>query len=181
MFMLAFTLGSRAADPPLEKDRLTELAGQVGKQFDGKVNSIVERGAFVDVGGAEGFVHVDQMGWTGEKDPKKLVKVGQAVKVTVLLVNVEKKEINFSMRRDEEDPWRKVPGKYPLDGKAKAKVGQVVKAGVFLVLEPYVEVLVLESDLPEGKTKADYKPGQEVEVKITYLNAEKRRIAGSMR
>jgi small subunit ribosomal protein S1 len=168
------------ADPALT--RLMELSKHVGKTFDGRVTRVLEHGAFVDVGGADGLVHVSDLGFSGEKDARKLVKVGQAVRVTVLSVDLDKKRMALSMRRPQDDPWNQAPARYPAGTRVKASVINISSTGfgIFVELEPTVEALVHMSDLPAGKKPADYKVGQPVEVLILRVDPAKRRISASL-
>jgi ribosomal protein S1 len=168
------------ADPALA--RLTELSKHVGKTLDGRVTRVLEHGAFVDVGGADGLVHVSDMGFSGEKDARKLVKAGQAVRVTVLSVDLEKKRMALSMRRAQDDPWMQAGAKYRVGTRVPARVIQISPTGfgIFVALEPSVDALVHVSDLPAGKKPTDYKVGQTVEVLILNVDTGKRRISASL-
>lgn len=152
-------------------------------EVDGVVTELVAHGAFVKFGKNElGFVHVDDLSWSGEKDPAKLVKKGQKVKVRVVRQS-DPKRPSLILKRDEDDPWRSAAAKYRLGAKHPATVVSIPDSGlgVFLALEPWVEVLVHASDFPPGKQASDFAPGQVVPVKVTAVDAEKRRILGSMR
>ena len=169
------------ADPALT--RLTELSKHVGETFDGRVTQVLEHGAFVNVGGADGLVHVTDMGFTGEKDARKLVKVGQAVRVTVLSIDLEKKRMALSMRRSQDDPWMQAGAKYRVGTRVQASVAEISTTGfgIFVALEPSVDALVHVSDLPTGKKPTDYKVGQTVEVLILNVDTAKRRISASLK
>lgn len=150
---------------------------------DGVVKEVVEHGAFVAFGNNNlGFLHVDDMGWSREADPSKLVKPGQKVKVRVVRQS-DPKRPSLVMKRDEDHPWVGAPAKYRVGTKHRAKVVSLPESGigVFFELEPWVEVLVHHTELPHGKTAADFALGQVVTLKVKNVDAEKRRVGGSMR
>jgi small subunit ribosomal protein S1 len=163
-------------------ERWEQLSKQTGKQLDGRVVSVVKNGAFVEVGGVEGFVHVSDMGWKREKNPAALVKAGQAVKVSVVQVNVEKREASLSMKRPEDDPWNTAPKRFAPGTKVKGTVNDVPESGlgIFLELEPEVDVLVHYTDLPPGKTTKDYRVGQVVELTVVKIDPARRRVGGKI-
>ena len=183
LLLLPLLAGSPHARANPALTRLTELSKHTGETFDGRVTQVLEHGAFVDVGGADGLVHVSDMGFSGEKDARKLVKVGQAVRVTVLSVDLEKKRMALSMRRAQDDPWMQAGAKYRVGTRVQASVVDISTTGfgVFVALEPSVNALVHVSDLPAGKKPTDYKVGQTVEVLILNVDTTKRRISASLK
>jgi small subunit ribosomal protein S1 len=166
--------------------RLAELSRCVGRHCDGRVTSIVELGAFIDVEGATGFLHIDDMSWSGHKDPNGFLWVGKRVTVTVLSVDLEKQRMSLSLRRSEDDPWLRVAARYSLGSSMRAKVLHPSAAiatgrGLFVELEPWVDALVHPSDLPPGQLATEFAAGQYVRVRILSVDVELRRISVSMR
>ena len=152
-------------------------------EVDGVVTEVVAHGAFVAFGkNGLGFVHVDDLSWSGEKDPAKLVKKGQQVKIRVVRQS-DPKRPSLILKRDEDDPWRSAGQRYRVGATHRAKVVSLPDGGLglFLELEPWVEVLVHHSDLPPGKTPADYRLGQVVEVTLTAVDPPRKRISGALR
>lgn len=159
------------------------VLGTDGGTVDGVVTELVEHGAFVQFGANEvGFLHVDRMSWSGEKDPAKLVKQGQKVKVRVE-PQTDPKRPSLVLRRDEDDPWLRAPAKYRVGTTHRAKVIHLPESGngVFFELEPWVRVLVHKSDLPDAQAPSNYTLGQVVMLKVMSVDVVRKRIAGSLR
>jgi ribosomal protein S1 len=183
--MLSLLLALSLAVTPVAAVTLEALADSQGQVLSGRVSKVMEMGAFVDVGGVLGLVHVSDMGWTGEKDARKLVEVGQEVSVTVLSVDLEKQRLSLSMRRAEDSPWMRVPEKYPLGARVEATVlGPSTQLdsgiGLFVQLEPYVDALVHPLDLPKGKSGTDYPVGSTVQVRILKLDVARERVGAAI-
>ena len=156
--------------------------GGTPTEIEGVVVKLADHGAFVELApGKVGLLHVDDMGWSGEKDPRKLVTLKQKVKVRIQ--NADPARPSLTMRDAAKDPWRTVAVKFPVGTFHKAQVLDVPVdgLGVFLRLAPWVDVFVHRSQLHEGKQPFEYRPGQTVEILVKDVDIEKRQIVGSMR
>jgi len=162
-------------------ETIDSLAKKVGQELDGKVIKVMPTGAFVDVGGVSGLVHVSDLGWSGEKDATKLVKPGQVLRVRIVSVDVAKKRVELTAKKNEDAPWKTAAARYKVGQSVAAKVSSVVAMGVFFELEPTVEALVLESDLPAGKKSADFVVGQAVKLRISAIDVAQERISGTLK
>ena len=152
-----------------------------GQVLDGVVKNITDYGAFVDLGGVDGLLHVTDMAWRRVNHPSEAVQIGQTVKVQVVRLNPETQRISLGMKQLEADPWDGVEGKYPVDMKLKGRVTNITDYGAFVELEPGVEGLVHVSEM--SWTKKNVHPGkivstsQEVEVMVLDVDPVKRRIS----
>ena len=152
-----------------------------GQVLDGVVKNITDYGAFVDLGGVDGLLHVTDMAWRRINHPSEAVQIGQTVKVQVVRLNPETQRISLGMKQLEADPWDGVEGKYPVDMKLKGRVTNITDYGAFVELEPGVEGLVHVSEM--SWTKKNVHPGkivstsQEVEVMVLDVDPVKRRIS----
>ena len=152
-----------------------------GQVLDGVVKNITDYGAFVDLGGVDGLLHVTDMAWRRVNHPSEAVQIGQTVKVQVIRLNPETQRISLGMKQLEADPWDGVEGKYPVDMKLKGRVTNITDYGAFVELEPGVEGLVHVSEM--SWTKKNVHPGkivstsQEVEVMVLDVDPVKRRIS----
>ena len=152
-----------------------------GQVLDGVVKNITDYGAFVDLGGVDGLLHVTDMAWRRINHPSEAVQIGQTVKVQVVRLNAETQRISLGMKQLEADPWDGVESKYPVDMKLKGRVTNITDYGAFVELEPGVEGLVHVSEM--SWTKKNVHPGkivstsQEVEVMVLDVDPVKRRIS----
>ena len=152
-----------------------------GQVLDGVVKNITDYGAFVDLGGVDGLLHVTDMAWRRVNHPSEAVQIGQTVKVQVVRLNPETQRISLGMKQLEADPWDGVEGKYPVDMKLKGRVTNITDYGAFVELEPGVEGLVHVSEM--SWTKKNVHPGkivstsQEVDVMVLDVDPVKRRIS----
>ncbi|MBH62722.1 MAG: 30S ribosomal protein S1 [Alphaproteobacteria bacterium] len=152
-----------------------------GQVLDGVVKNITDYGAFVDLGGVDGLLHVTDMAWRRINHPSEAVQIGQTVKVQVVRLNPETQRISLGMKQLEADPWDGVEGKYPVNMKLKGRVTNITDYGAFVELEPGVEGLVHVSEM--SWTKKNVHPGkivstsQEVEVMVLDVDPVKRRIS----
>ena len=170
----------------LEESRAEQRAEVIGKLsegdvVDGIVKNITEYGAFVDLGGVDGLLHVTDMTWRRVNDPKDVLSIGETVKVQVIKVNKETHRISLGMKQLQEDPWTLVEGKYPLGSVHTGRVTNITDYGAFVELEPGVEGLVHVSEM--SWTKKNVHPGkivstsQEVEVMVLEIDTAKRRVS----
>tara|TARA_E500000075_G_C6997195_1_gene328112 strand:+ start:1732 stop:3459 length:1728 start_codon:yes stop_codon:yes gene_type:complete len=152
-----------------------------GDVRDGVVKNITDYGAFVDLGGVDGLLHVTDMAWHRVNHPSEVVQIGQSVKVQVIRVNQDTQRISLGMKQLQSDPWEGVEQRYPLEGKFSGRVTNITDYGAFVELEPGIEGLVHVSEM--SWTKKNVHPGkivstsQEVDVMILEVDAEKRRIS----
>ena len=152
---------------------------QPGMKLKGTVSSIVDFGAFVDLGGIDGLVHISELSWNHVNHPSEVVKVGQEVEVQVLEVDLNRERISLGLKQTQEDPWRSLVKKYPVDAIVEGAVTKLVTFGAFVDLGDGVEGLVHISEM--AKTHVD-QPSQVCQVgdvvkvmvrEITDLTAEK--------
>ncbi|MFO1038280.1 MAG: 30S ribosomal protein S1 [Geminicoccaceae bacterium] len=152
-----------------------------GQIIDGVVKNITDYGAFVDLGGLDGLLHVTDISWKRVNHPSDVLQVGQTVKVQVIRFNRETQRISLGMKQLEADPWEGVELKYPVGAKFTGRVTNITDYGAFVELEPGVEGLVHVSEM--SWTKKNVHPGkivsssQEVEVMVLEVDPEKRRIS----
>jgi small subunit ribosomal protein S1 len=152
-----------------------------GQIIDGVVKNITDYGAFVDLGGVDGLLHVTDIAWRRVNHPSEVLSIGQTVKVQVVKVNPETQRISLGMKQLEADPWEGVAQKYPVNGKFRGRVTNITDYGAFVELEPGVEGLVHVSEM--SWVKKNVHPGkivstsQEVEVMVLEVDATKRRIS----
>jgi|CZCB01.1.fsa_nt_gi 4-hydroxy-3-methylbut-2-enyl diphosphate reductase len=157
---------------------------ETGKKYTGTVKSLTDFGAFVDIGGVDGLVHVSEMSWLKVKHPSELVKVGDQVEVTVLEFDAEKKRISLSMKKEEDNPWYRVSEKYKVGDIVKGTVVRLVPFGAFIELEKGLDGLVHISQISNvriAKPGDVLKTGQSVEAKIVEVNEEAKRISLSIK
>ena len=152
-----------------------------GMILDGVVKNITDYGAFVDLGGVDGLLHVTDIAWRRINHPSEALQIGQAVKVQVIRFNPETQRISLGMKQLEADPWEGVAAKYPPGAKYSGRVTNITDYGAFVELEPGVEGLVHVSEM--SWTKKNVHPGkivatsQEVEVMVLDVDSSKRRIS----
>ncbi len=152
-----------------------------GQTLEGVVKNITDYGAFVDLGGVDGLLHVTDIAWRRINHPSEVLSIGQSVKVKVVRFNPETQRISLGMKQLEPDPWEGVAAKYPVGTKFKGRVTNITDYGAFVELEPGIEGLVHVSEM--SWTKKNVHPGkivstsQEIEVMILDVDSEKRRIS----
>jgi len=152
-----------------------------GQVLTGVVKNITDYGAFVDLGGLDGLLHVTDISWRRVNHPSDVLGVGQTVQVQVIRFNRETQRISLGMKQLEADPWEGVELKYPVGTKFKGRVTNITDYGAFVELEPGVEGLVHVSEM--SWTKKNIHPGkivstsQEVEVMVLEVDPEKRRVS----
>ena len=170
----------------LEESRAEQRAEVIGnltegQAVDGVVKNITEYGAFVDLGGVDGLLHVTDMAWRRVNDPREILTIGETVKVQVIKINKETHRISLGMKQLQDDPWDAVAAKYALDSTHQGRVTNITDYGAFVELEPGVEGLVHVSEM--SWTKKNVHPGkivstsQEVEVMVLEIDSAKRRVS----
>jgi small subunit ribosomal protein S1 len=161
---------------------LAELAP--GQLREGVVRSLKDFGAFVDLGGVDGLVHISQLSWDRVKHPSEVVEVGQKIKVRVEKFDKDTGKISLSYREVGANPWQNVASKYPVGMRAKGTISRLMDFGAFVKLEPGVEGLIHISELGHGRvfrTRDVVSEGQEVEVKVLSVDPESQRISLSLK
>ena len=152
-----------------------------GQVIDGVVKNITEYGAFVDLGGIDGLLHVTDMAWRRVNHPSEVVNIGQTVKVKIIKINHETHRISLGIKQLLADPWEGIAQRYPVGAKLKGRVTNITDYGAFVELEPGIEGLIHVSEM--SWTKKNVHPGkivstsQEVEVVIIEVDSVKRRIS----
>jgi small subunit ribosomal protein S1 len=162
------------------EELLNEL--QVGEVRKGTVSNLANFGAFVDLGGADGLVHISQLAWSRVNHPSEVLHVGQEVEVQVLGVDKEKKKIALSIKRAEVDPWTTVEQRYQVNQLVKGVVTKIAPFGAFARIEDGVEGLIHLSELLPGQDpKTALHEGQELTLRILRIESERRRLGLSLR
>jgi len=155
-----------------------------GKQYRGVVKSMTSYGAFVDVGGVDGMVHVSELSWNRIKDPSEVLKVGDEIDVYVISFDAEKRKISLGYKTAEMNPWNQFMANFNVGDVVNAKVVKLMTFGAFAELMPGVDGLIHVSQIANrrvNKPEEVLTEGQEVQVKITDVDAENKRISLSIR
>ena len=152
-----------------------------GQVIDGTVKNLTDYGAFVDLGGIDGLLHVTDIAWRRVNHPSEVLSIGQTVKVRIIKINHETHRISLGMKQLQEDPWSAIETRYQIGQKLKGRVTNIADYGAFVELEPGIEGLIHVSEM--SWTKKNVHPGkivstsQEVEVQVLEVDAAKRRIS----
>ncbi len=152
-----------------------------GQVIDGVVKNITDYGAFVDLGGIDGLLHVTDIAWRRVNHPTEVLNIGQQVKVKIIKINHETHRISLGMKQLLDDPWQGIEGKFPVGARFKGRVTNITDYGAFVELEPGIEGLIHVSEM--SWTKKNVHPGkivstsQEVEVQVLEVDPVKRRIS----
>jgi small subunit ribosomal protein S1 len=173
----------RAVLEETRAEQRSELVASLkeGQVLEGVVKNITDYGAFVDLGGVDGLLHVTDIAWRRINHPSEALQIGQHVKVQVIRFNPETQRISLGMKQLEADPWDGVAVKYPAGTRFKGRVTNITDYGAFVELEPGIEGLVHVSEM--SWTKKNVHPGkivstsQEVEVMVLDVDSVKRRIS----
>ncbi len=157
---------------------------EVGKKYQGVVKSLTSYGAFVDIGGVDGMVHVSELSWNRIKTPAEVVKVGDEIEVFVISFDTEKHKISLGYKTAEMNPWNQFMTGYNVGDVVDAKIVKLMTFGAFAEIIPGVDGLIHISQIADrriGKPEDVLSEGQEVQVKITEVDAENKRISLSIR
>lgn len=160
-------------------DKLTK-----GMRLTGTVSSIVDFGAFVDLGGIDGLVHISELSWNHVSHPSEVVKVGDVVEVEVLEVETSRERISLGLKQTTEDPWRQLVKNFPIGAILEGRVTKLVNFGAFVELGDNIEGLVHISEMAAKHVEAPAQVvhvGDTVHVKVMDIDAERRRISLSMK
>ncbi|WP_026652744.1 30S ribosomal protein S1 [Butyrivibrio proteoclasticus] len=155
---------------------------QAGDIVEGTVKNVTDFGAFIDLGGADGLLHISEMSWGRVESPKKVFKVGDTVKV--LVKSIDGSKIALSRKFDDENPWKGATEKYAVGNVVKGKVARMTDFGAFVELEPGIDALLHVSQIAKEHVEkpADVlKVGQEVEAKIVDFNEDEKKISLSIK
>ena len=160
-----------------------EIVGKLeeGQVIDGTVKNITDYGAFVDLGGIDGLLHVTDIAWRRVNHPTEVLNIGQSVRVKIIKINHETHRISLGMKQLLEDPWQGIEAKYPMEARFHGRVTNITDYGAFVELEPGIEGLIHVSEM--SWTKKNVHPGkivstsQEVDVQVLEVDPVKRRIS----
>jgi len=157
---------------------------EVGQIREGVVTTLAKFGAFIDLGGVDGLVHVSELSWARVDDPKQVLQVGQTVKVYILSIDSDKQKVALSIKRTQPEPWSQVTEKYQVGEVVEATISQLSNFGAFARLEEGLEGLIHISELAEGRVDRPgdiVKAGDKVKVRILRIDPENRRLALSLK
>ncbi len=167
-----------------EKEAAFWAQVEVGQHYTGVVKSLTAYGAFVDLGGVDGMIHISELSWSRIKHPSEVVKVGDTVEVYVRDLDAEKHKISLGYRRAEDNPWELFKANYPVGTVTKAKIVGMTAFGAFAQIIPGIDGLIHISQIADHRIEKPQdvlKIGQEVDVKITNVDYDAKRISLSIR
>lgn len=165
------------------KERVIEDL-EIGKTYTGRVTSLANFGAFVNINGADGLVHLSEISWERVKHPSEVLEVGQEVDVKVISIDEDKKRIGLSLRQLQDDPWKSRIEKFQVGQLIEGKITRLTKFGAFAQLEGDIEGLIHVSEISDQRVehpKEELKEGDVVNLRIIRIEADRRRIGLSMR
>jgi len=179
-------LSERQAVQERRDEMKEKLIGELkeGEVRKGRVSSICDFGAFVDIGGADGLVHLSELSWSRVRHPSEILKVGQEVDVYVLGINAQEKKIALSIKRTQAEPWSRVASKYEVGQLVRGTVTQLANFGAFARIEDGIEGLIHVSEIADDRVthpKQAVKEGQELLLRIIRIDPQRRRMGLSLR
>ncbi|MEO7197548.1 MAG: 30S ribosomal protein S1 [Solirubrobacterales bacterium] len=179
-------LSRRAVLEDERKEVREQILGRLepGQVVEGKVSNIVDFGAFVDLEGIDGLIHISEISWSHVNHPSEILKIGETVKVKVLDIDRDRQRISLGLKQTQEDPWQTVLNSYGPGSSLEGKVTKVVAFGAFVEIVPGVEGLVHISELAEHHVETPsevVQPDETVRVKILEIDEERRRISLSVK
>jgi small subunit ribosomal protein S1 len=179
-------LSERQAVQERRDEMKEKLIGELkeGEVRKGRVSSICDFGAFVDIGGADGLVHLSELSWSRVRHPSEILKVGQEVDVYVLGINAQEKKIALSIKRTQAEPWSRVAAKYEVGQLVRGTVTQLANFGAFARIEDGIEGLIHVSEIADDRVthpKQAVKEGQELLLRIIRIDPQRRRMGLSLR
>ncbi len=154
---------------------------EIGQEVEGVVKNITDYGAFVDLGGIDGLLHITDMSWTRINHPTAVISLGDSIKVKVLSFDKERSRVSLGLKQMGNDPWHDIKGRFPLNSKIAGKISNIADYGCFVELSPGIEGLVHVSEM--DWTNKNVNPnklvqlGQEVEVMVLDIDEDRRRIS----
>jgi small subunit ribosomal protein S1 len=179
-------LSRRAVLEEERKEVRQQILGrlQPGQVVEGKISNIVDFGAFVDLDGIDGLIHISELSWSHVNHPSEVLSIGDTVRVKVLDIDRDRQRISLGLKQTQEDPWQRVLDSYNSGDVLEGKVTKVVAFGAFVEIIPGVEGLVHISELAEHHVESPSEvvnPSDEVRVKILEIDEERRRISLSIK
>ena len=157
---------------------------EVDKQYTGVVKSLTSYGAFVDIGGVDGLCHISELSWNNIKHPSEVVSVGDTIEVYVKSYDPENQKVSLGYKKEEDNPWEKLKNEYPIGSEFEAPVVSITKFGAFVRILPGIDGLVHISEISNervNKVSDVLKVGDEVRVKLTAVDFDRKRISLSMK
>jgi small subunit ribosomal protein S1 len=157
---------------------------QPGQVVEGAISNIVDFGAFVDLDGIDGLIHISELSWSHVNHPSEILSIGDVVPVKVLDIDRDRQRISLGLKQTQEDPWQRVLDTYSIGDELEGKVTKVVTFGAFVEIMDGVEGLVHISELAQHHVENPreiVEPGQDVRVKILEIDSERRRLSLSMK
>ena len=170
----------KAKKAELQKELFARI--KPGDRVEGVVKNVTDFGAFVDLGGADGLLHISEMSWGRIENPKRVFKTGD--KVTVMIKDITGEKIALSMKFPEVNPWKDAAEKYAKGAVVKGRVARMTDFGAFVELEPGIDALLHVSQIAKDhveKPSDVLKVGQEVEARVVDINEEDQKISLSIR
>ncbi len=167
-----------------EQEEAFWTQAEVGQEYTGAVKSLTSYGAFVDLGGVDGMVHISEMSWSRIKHPSEVMKVGDTVTVFIKALDPEKRKISLGYRKSEDNPWELFKTQFPVESIVTAKVVGMTAFGAFAQILPGVDGLIHISQIANHrveKPQDELSIGQEVQAKITAIDYDRKRISLSIR
>jgi small subunit ribosomal protein S1 len=169
----------------IQKEKLLSELHE-GMRLKGRVISLADFGAFVDLGGADGLVHLSEISWKRVTHPREVLKVGQEVEVEILNVDHDRKRIGLSLKRLEQDPWGTIENRYKVGQLVEGTITKLAKFGAFARIkdDDEIEGLIHISELSDGRInhpKEVVKEGQVLTLRIIRIDAERRRLGLSLK
>jgi small subunit ribosomal protein S1 len=179
-------LSRRAVLEEERKEVREQILGKLepGQVVEGKISNIVDFGAFVDLDGIDGLIHISELSWSHVNHPSEVLSIGETVRVKVLDIDRDRQRISLGLKQTQEDPWQTVLNEYKPNDILEGKVTKVVAFGAFVEIVPGVEGLVHISELAEHHVETPsevVQPGQETWVRILEIDEERRRISLSVK
>jgi len=179
-------LSRRAVLEEERKEVRQQILGRLepGQVVEGKISNIVDFGAFVDLEGIDGLIHISELSWSHVNHPSEVLEIGETVSVKVLDIDRDRQRISLGLKQTQEDPWQRVLDSYGPSDTLEGKVTKVVAFGAFVEIVPGVEGLVHISELAEHHVESPsevVEPGGQVRVRILEIDEERRRISLSIK
>src|SRR5881227_4029252 len=179
-------LSRRAVLEEERKEVREQILGrlQPGQVVEGKISNIVDFGAFVDLEGIDGLIHISELSWSHVNHPSEVVSIGDTVRVKVLDIDRDRQRISLGLKQTQEDPWQRVLNEYKEGDVVDGKVTKIVAFGAFVQILPGVEGLVHISELAQHHVESPaevVRPGDELQVRILEIDESRRRISLSIK
>jgi small subunit ribosomal protein S1 len=179
-------LSRRAVLEEERKEVREQILGrlQPGQVVEGKISNIVDFGAFVDLEGIDGLIHISELSWSHVNHPSEVVSIGDTVRVKVLDIDRDRQRISLGLKQTQEDPWQRVLNEYHVDDVVEGKVTKIVAFGAFVQILPGVEGLVHISELAQHHVESPaevVRPGDDLKVKILEVDDSRRRLSLSVK